>query len=454
MPRIHDRFCVPMVSMLLAASTPVIARQYPYALFELPPLDGQLLGASANEINESGVLVGSAAQGSGLHPTMWSDLAVTDLGPLGGDAWSAAQAINNAGDAVGWSGRSGTHHKALLWIQGQKIELGTLGGDVSEAQGINDAGQIVGWSEDSPGGYAYGFLWENGQMRALPGLVQPGGMAYAINSSGEIVGTAYPEFPRDRVAVVWRNEQIVELPTLDGHTTVAFSINDLGQIVGHSKLGEYYHAVAWVNDEIFDLHPRGVPRHSAAFGINNNSEVVGYFGHAPLDQQAFIWDQVKGMRLLDKLVPPRLAERWSIYQAYDINDAGQIAAYGAVPNRPLTLYAFLVNPVYPSLDLAPPSPGRAGTSNMITISNVTPGATVQFFYSRHGGGTRIPGCDLQQNALQLDNPTVIGTATANQNGIATITRPVPLIARGQTILFQAVVQNECAISQLVVHRFE
>ncbi len=444
------------MTLLLLLATPVsaVSQQYPYALFELPPLDNNLLGAFANGINERGTVVGAALQSSGLHATIWENLSVVDLGTFGADAWSSTQGNNDLGDIVGWSGQSSFRHDAILWRNGKMFEIGTLGGDVSDARSINDEGLVVGWSEVAPGGYSDAFVWEKGETRPLPGLVQPGGRAYAINNIGEIAGSAFPEFPRDEVAVVWRSEQITELPTLDGRTTVAFSINDLGQIVGHSKLGEYYHAVAWVNDEIFDLHPRGVPRHSAAFGINNNSEVVGYFGHAPLDQQAFIWDQVKGMRLLDKLVPPRLAERWSIYQAYDINDAGQIAAYGAVPNRPLTLYAFLVNPVYPSLDLAPPSPGRAGTSNMITISNVTPGATVQFVYSRHGGGTRIPGCDLQQNALQLDNPTVIGTAIANQQGVATITRPVPLIARGQTILFQAVVQGECAISQLVVWRFE
>ncbi len=85
---------------------------------------------------------------------------------------------------------------------------------------------------------------------------------------------------------------------------------------------------------------------------------------------------------------------------------------------------------------------------------MTPGARVTFLYSKTGGGTRIPGCDLQQNALQLDSPTVIGAAVADSNGVASITRTVPPVARGQTILFQAVVQGECAISQLVVFRFE
>jgi len=134
-----------------------------------------------------------------------------------------------------------------------------------------------------------------------------------------------------------------------------------------------------------------------------------------------------------------------------INNAGQIPVTGKYDDDH---WALLLTPVHPSMTLQGPQPGRAGTTNGLRVTGVTPGARVTFLYSRHGGGTRIPGCDLQQNALQLDNPTVIGTAIANQQGVATITRPVPLIARGQTILFQAVVQNQCAISQLVVHRFD
>ncbi len=77
-----------------------------------------------------------------------------------------------------------------------------------------------------------------------------------------------------------------------------------------------------------------------------------------------------------------------------------------------------------------------------------------FLYSKTGGGTRIPGCDLQRNALQLDSPTVIGTAIADGSGVAMITRNVPPVARNQIILFQAMVPGECAISQLVLFGFE
>ena len=43
------------------------------------------------------------------------------------------------------------------------IDLGTLGGAISEAYAINDQGQIVGYSHDASG-VMRAFLWEKGSM--------------------------------------------------------------------------------------------------------------------------------------------------------------------------------------------------------------------------------------------------------------------------------------------------
>ncbi|MGH9897032.1 MAG: hypothetical protein ACREA0_34545, partial [bacterium] len=83
-----------IVGLSLLLSAPVQAQEYPYALFELPPLDTELLGASAGAINEYGHLAGFALDPSGLHATRWENLIVFDLGTFGNDAWSAAKALN------------------------------------------------------------------------------------------------------------------------------------------------------------------------------------------------------------------------------------------------------------------------------------------------------------------------------------------------------------------------
>lgn len=79
---------------------------------------------------------------------------MTDLGTLGGAAFSAAAGINPAGQVVGTSfdftNVVGEYH-AFLWAKGLMIELGTLGGTSSLAQDINSSGVVVGTSQTVAG---------------------------------------------------------------------------------------------------------------------------------------------------------------------------------------------------------------------------------------------------------------------------------------------------------------
>ncbi len=457
--KIGRRLIVTLVIAVLANSA--VAQEYRYAFFQLPPLGGD--DSYGGGINELGTSVGSAfLPGNVFHATLWSEGQPLDLGTLGGSD-SEARAINDDNWVVGWSRLPNGERGAFLWRNGQMENLGTLGGDSAEAQAINNSGQVVGWSEVIPGQGSpqSAFVWSDGEMSALsalePGL---GTNAIGINNFSEIVGVALITDPRHpkttlRRAALWANGEVNDLGSLDPESAaVATAINDNSVVVGYSRLPTgKERATLWFNDRIHDLGTPGTGE-SVAYDINNAGQVVGFGNTGFSVFVGFLWEQSRGMQRLNDLAPPRLRDVGGIDTAWEINDAGQISGTAHPPGDPISGIAFLMSPVSPTMTLESPSPGGAGTNNTITITNVTPGARVTFLYSRHGGGTRIPGCDLQQNALQLDNPTVIGTATANQNGVATITRPVPLIARGQTILFQAVVQGECAISQLVVWRFE
>ncbi len=432
------------------------SEDFSYAVFNLPGLNPDELHGASYAVNERGYVCGSSVSLIGaVHGAIWDPAGnVVDLGAIGGNS-SEAHDLNDLGQAVGWTGRGPDDGRAFLWQDGEMVDLGTLGGQFSSARGVNNSKQIVGKSGTS-GGSSSAFLWEDGEMRALPGLAEgQSTQAYAINDASRVVGYSWPP-QSGHIAVYWENEQVFELPRWIGPSD-AFAVNDLGHIVGQAEYSaSKYHAAAWVDGQIHDLHRASLGRDSSAWGINNVGQVVGWLGDGRtlFVRQAFLWEQQGGMRTLDSMVPPRLRKNWSLTVARDINEAGQIAAYGIEAGHPLILVPFLVSPVHPTMEMAAPSPGIAGTNNTISITGATPGARVVFLYSRHGGGTRIPGCDLQQNALQLDQPTVIGTAIADSNGVASITRNVPLIVRGQTILFQALDQNECAISQLVVHEFE
>jgi probable HAF family extracellular repeat protein len=118
------------------------------------------------------------------------------LSPIVGDTVSAADAIDQHGNAVGASGPCGPlgpgiGAHAVLWQGGRPIDLGNLGGAMNNiATAINHQGQIVGIS-DLPGDNAtHSFLWQGGTMKDL-GTLRPDDtfvLAESINDRGEVVG--------------------------------------------------------------------------------------------------------------------------------------------------------------------------------------------------------------------------------------------------------------------------
>ncbi|MCL4198480.1 MAG: hypothetical protein KJZ69_13420 [Phycisphaerales bacterium] len=435
----------------------------PYAVFELPTLGGN--NSYGWKVDESGIVIGSAfLVVNDFHPTLWLDgQEPVDLGTLGG-RWGSARGINDNGWIIGRAQieeQIGGDFSAFLWRDGVMENLGYLGGDFAEAYGINDLGQIVGWSsiDNSPNGPRHAFLWENGRMSGLPNLGgSNGGQAIGINNAGLIVGQSWSNQYTTWRPVIWEDGRIIDLGTFlpdNSRDGVCIGVNEAGDVVGYTSR-DYLTNQAFIyrNGEKTPLPEKSYWTNSFAWSINDNRQIVGAARTRGWGTQdiGVIWEWNRKVRFLVSLIPPRAD--WFIGLAIGINNAGQITGTGYRLSDPDYTKGYLLTPVHSTMTLEPPSPGLAGAENTITVKRVAPGATVTFMYSRKGGGAAIPGCDLQQNAIQLDSPTVIGTAIADQNGIATITRTVPPIARGQTILFQAVVQNECAISHLVVHQFE
>ena len=112
-------------------------------------------GGCANfpqDINNSGVIVGSAETPSARHAFSFANGSLSDLGTLGG-RFSSAFALNELGQIVGTAdSASGVH--AFLYSGGTMQDLNSLtdvptntaaGWILVEARGINESGQIVGW---------------------------------------------------------------------------------------------------------------------------------------------------------------------------------------------------------------------------------------------------------------------------------------------------------------------
>jgi probable HAF family extracellular repeat protein len=211
--------------------------------------------ATADQINEAGQIIGSAetnllgSDGCPIsHPYFWESGSMHDIGTLGGNHFEL-RSLNQRGQVVGLSALAGdqTFHP-FLWSKGVLTDLGTLGGDNGEPNWINDRGDIVG-KADLPGPAPQvhdAVLWKNGQtidLGVLPGDACSN--AYFINSHGQIVGTsAILEFCMLSPEPVGQHAFLREPggPVMDVNTlippgatlelTYAVAINDRGEIAG------------------------------------------------------------------------------------------------------------------------------------------------------------------------------------------------------------------------------
>ncbi|WP_447006777.1 hypothetical protein ACRAKI_10050 [Saccharothrix isguenensis] len=134
---------------------------------------------TAEAINEAGVVVGNR----GTVALRWEGDGVTVLAENGRVA-HGAQALNERGDAVGWSVGADGFQRAVLWpADGKEVDLGVPA--PSEAIAINERGDVVGVTSD---GSSRAFLWRAGRVTYLDSLGGTYSAPVAINNHGVVVG--------------------------------------------------------------------------------------------------------------------------------------------------------------------------------------------------------------------------------------------------------------------------
>ncbi len=237
---------------------------------------------------------------------------VTDLGTLHDRNLACAMSLNDRGWTEIMNGEldplsnSTTARlvsgRALIDVDGLKIDLGTLGGKNSWMNWgqINESGEIVGFSETSvpdPDGEDFcgfgtkltcrPFVWRNGDMSSLPMLGGNNGAASGINKSGQIAGYAQtavtdsgcPPYQTTR-GVLWEKGNAQPLPPVGSDPdSEAFGINNEGRAVGYSGTCTVAnHAVLWRNGTAISLPDLGTG--ALAFFINDNGQIVGEVGSA------------------------------------------------------------------------------------------------------------------------------------------------------------------------------
>ena len=198
----------------------------------LPSLPGWF-GDYAEAINQAGVIAGGTQLAGTHNVVMWTDENTPVLvGKVPGDLHTTAHDINASGQIVGHSLLPPPANTNGSWIWSASTGFQRItpfpGGSSGSANAINDAGQVVGWV-NAPGG-TVAYLWtEAGGMVNLGKLADAFTcMAEDINNQGVVTGRCFT--PGGQRAFIWTEA--------DGMTDMGpgagTGLNEHGLMVGNS----------------------------------------------------------------------------------------------------------------------------------------------------------------------------------------------------------------------------
>lgn len=321
------------LTVLLPLLLAIRAAAQTYTITELPPLPGHFYSAGYG-INNSGRVTGesrASGPGGGFRAVVWVDGVPQEL-QGGGITKSVGFAINQAGHVTGDSSPTIDNSNAFIWRGGaMEVLSSTPGFYILEAYDLNDLDHVVG-----SGGPTGGFRWQGGSFTALNSLPgdRNGVRSYSINNSGEIAGSS--QGPAGQRPVIWTGNTPVLLTFSTGE---AYGINNQSEVVGYT--GQWWSAKQpfyWSRTGGLQLLPLPDGAHGGyAWAINDKAEIIGN-----IDGRAALWKkEAGGFRVftVDELLPPDSG--WRNLTFGGINDSGQITGDGLYLDQ---YRAFLLTP--------------------------------------------------------------------------------------------------------------
>jgi len=328
-----------LVAMLMTQSSNAAPT---FTLTAIPQVENSLATIGVS-INANGEVAGYAYSHTMQQQAFVYSNGVSVALPTLGGSRSAALAINDSGQVVGWSETSNPGaHRAFAYSSTSGLsDLGTVGGNQSAALAINSAGQIVGYSTISQllDNQYRSFVYQSGLMStvALSTVGVQDSFAYSINSSGQIAGTLYSAEFQYGVAFLHTGANTQVLGTLGGTFSAATVVNLSGLAAGNSATADGATHAFLYDGSLHDLGTisgernlgfgLGTQAFSGASGMNASGHVVGTYGYSGYQGRGFLY--VGGQMFdINDLLDEDFRATWEITDAMGINDAGTIVAYG------------------------------------------------------------------------------------------------------------------------------
>lgn len=261
-------------------------------LVGLPLLAGRTFAVS-NAANDTGTVVGTAANslfGTSRLPVVWQNGAISQLTMPAGETLGDANDVNASGVAVG-SVNSGSLQKAVIYngATATLISQTTPGGSFFQtAFGINDSGRVVGPGID-PNNAArnVGMVYDIGQSAAFEvGALNGanGALCFGISNAGHVVGSSMMNQGAGLPFIWTQGTGMVAIPLAAGTTQgSARAVNSAGWAVGTDSSA---FAIPFLYNgtntyRLADLIPGGTGwdlstnTSSSALGISESNVIVG-----------------------------------------------------------------------------------------------------------------------------------------------------------------------------------
>jgi hypothetical protein len=394
-----------------------------------------------NGINNVGQAVGVRYQ-SGYFILTTTGVE-THIPSVPGWSYNQTTRINDSGQITGTGAPNGQLEPGQAFIGSTSgsaaipLSTGWLG---SLGRAINRSGQVTGYGLDA-NHQSHAFIGSPTGISVIP---LPNGFTLSdasdINDAGQVSGTACISLGVCR-AYIGTSAGVTLIPLPTGWTdSEGAAINNAGQVAGYgitaANLSQAFIGTA------ASATPLPLPpgcNSAIANWLNDLGQVLGFCGPGNV---LWIWDSVNGPRLLQDLVP----SGWSVEAVEDLNDVGQILAWGHFTGVADGQF-FLLNPASGPLIITSPA---SLTSATVGIAY----GPVQLLPGHGSGGYTWSATGLPNGLMLSSTGRLSGTPAAGSQGVyspqftvrdssnaivsitrtLTVTTPAPLVITGPTSL--------------------